>query len=119
MSAGYSGSGRDPIKRRAQDEISRRKRRARLAGVAHEPYTLAEIAERDGFICWLCGDSVDMSLRFPDSSSASIDHVLPVSLGGDDIRANVKLAHFGENASRGNMEVSAWRLSKAQPAEIA
>src|SRR5690606_9978743 len=81
-------------------ELSNRRRRARLRGVEREPYTTQEIAERDGFRCWLCGRKVDMSLPYPHPRSASIDHVVPLSKGGDDTRANVRLAHLGENVAR-------------------
>lgn len=106
-------TGRDPEKLRAKWEKERRKRRAILASAAHESYTLDEIAERDDFRCHLCGDSVDMSVRWPDPFSASIDHVVPISLGGDDVPGNVKLAHLGENVTRGNMRVSEWVSSRA------
>lgn len=87
---------------RERDERKRRARRARLAGARSEPYTTAGIAKRDGFICALCGSQVDMKLRFPDSLSASVDHVLPLSKGGDDTLSNVSLAHLGCNSSKSN-----------------
>lgn len=105
---GWGGAGRDPERYRTTDEKARRKRRAVLAGVEREPYTLAAIAQRDSFRCHLCGGHVDMSIRWPDLRSASVDHVVPISLGGDDTRANVRLAHLGENVARGNRSVSEW-----------
>ena len=86
-----------------QGERARRKRRARLAEVESEPYTLAEIAERDGFRCGICGREVDMTLKYPHPRSASVDHIIPLSHpGSSDLKVNVRLAHFGENAARGN-----------------
>lgn len=82
-------------------ELSRRKRRARLAGVKREPYTTALIAERDGHRCSLCGESVDMTLKFPHPGSASIDHIISISRGGDDTLANVALACLRCNLSKG------------------
>ena len=76
-------------------------RRATLQAVASEPYTLAWLALRDVFTCKLCGESVDMTLKTPDPGSPSIDHVLPLSLGGDDTRANVQLAHRRCNERKG------------------
>ena len=94
--------GRDPEKLRANGERARRTRRARLAGAEREAYTLAEVAKRDGFRCWLCRRKVNMSLRYPHPRSASIDHVVPLSQGGNDVKANVRLAHLGENIARSN-----------------
>lgn len=86
-----------------QGELASRKRRARLAGVEREPYTLAEIAERDGFRCGICGRKVDMTLKYPHPRSASVDHIIPLSHpDGTDTRVNVRLAHLGENVTRGN-----------------
>lgn len=87
---------------RVRDERKRRARRARLAGVPSEPYTTGLIAERDGFVCSLCGQPVDVSLKFPDPMSASVDHVLPISKGGDDTLSNVALAHLGCNSRKSN-----------------
>lgn len=70
-------------------------------GRASEAYTLSEIAIRDESTCGICGDLVDLELSFPDVMSASIDHVIPLSRGGDDTKANVQLAHFGCNCAKG------------------
>ena len=86
-----------------QGELARRKRRARLAEVESEPYTLAEIAERDGRRCGICGRRVNMSLKHPHPRSASVDHIIPLSHpGATDTKVNVRLAHLGENVARGN-----------------
>lgn len=66
-----------------------------------EPYTLAEVAERDGDRCGLCGRKVDMRRRNPHPLAPTIDHVLPISRGGDDTRANVQLAHRACNIAKG------------------
>lgn len=78
-----------------------RRRRAALHRVPSEPYTLREIAARDGYCCQLCRSPVDMSLVWPDRWSATIDHRMPLVLGGDDTRANVDLAHFVCNSRKG------------------
>lgn len=98
--------GGDSAKAAQRGELARRKRRARLAGVKREPYTLATIAERDGYICHIGKHPVDMSAKWPDLGSPSVDHILPLSQGGDDTLTNVALACLGCNLSKGNrMEV--------------
>ncbi|TDB88341.1 HNH endonuclease [Actinomadura sp. KC216] len=85
-------------------ETARRKnrlRRAALRGAASEPYTLDEIATRDRHRCQLCHRRVDMTLPAPNPGSPSIDHVIPLVEGGDDVRSNVQLAHFGCNSAKG------------------
>ncbi len=81
-------------------EKCRRRRVLKRGGVA-ERYTLAEIAQRDHHRCQLCRRKVNMAIQWPDPKSPSIDHVVPVSEGGDDVPANVQLAHFGCNSSKG------------------
>lgn len=78
-----------------------RRRRALKQGGVSQPYTLAEIAERDRFCCALCGDPVPMDVKVPEALAPTIDHVVPVSRGGDDTRANVQLAHFRCNSVKG------------------
>lgn len=87
-------TGRDPERRRISYAAKNKRRRARLHGVATESYTLTEIAKRDRQRCGLCSRKVNMTLRHPHRRSPSIDHIVPISAGGDDVRANVQLAHL-------------------------
>lgn len=79
----------------------RRRRRARERAVEHEPYTLAEIAERDGFRCGICRKFVDMTLAVPHFRAPTVDHIVPLVDKGPDTKANVRLAHFICNSKRG------------------
>lgn len=81
-------------------EKNRRRRAAKRGGVS-EPYTLAEIAERDRRRCGLCGGRVAMKQAVPHPKAPTIDHIVPVSEGGDDTRANVQLACFRCNSAKG------------------
>jgi hypothetical protein len=81
-------------------EKARRRRVLKRGGLA-EHYTLAEIAQRDRHRCQLCRRKVDLAVQWPDPKSPSIDHVIPVTEGGDDTKANVQLAHLGCNSSKG------------------
>jgi 5-methylcytosine-specific restriction endonuclease McrA len=62
---------------------------------------MTEIAARDRNMCQLCGKRVAMTQRVPHPKAPTIDHVLPLSEGGGDLKANVQLAHFGCNSSKG------------------
>lgn len=46
----------------------------------------AEILERDGDLCGLCGGPID-------PADYHVDHIVPISLGGADEPNNVQLAH--------------------------
>ena len=80
-----------PEKYRASEQ----KRRALERGVAHQPYKMEDIIQRDRGICGLCGKKVAKAER-------SIDHILPISLGGADAPYNVQLAHLLCNKMKKN-----------------
>jgi predicted nucleic acid-binding Zn ribbon protein len=76
-------------------------RRARMAGVSSERFGKAEIFERDGWLCGICGSAVSRDARFPDPSSPSLDHVVPLAAGGEHTRANTRCSHLGCNMRKG------------------
>jgi HNH endonuclease len=79
---------------RQRKQRENKQRKAAKLGVIHEPYTLAEIAERDHYRCGLCHKLVAMAKAIPHAKAPTIDHIVPLSVGGDDTKANVQLAHF-------------------------
>jgi 5-methylcytosine-specific restriction endonuclease McrA len=66
------------------------------------PYTLAQIAERDGYRCHLpeCGKKVNMALPGSHPMGPTIDHLVPIAAGGLDCLTNVRLAHRSCNCRR-------------------
>ena len=77
-------------------------RRARKAGATIERFLNVEIFERDAWICGICDLPVDREASWPDPNMPSLDHIQPLSLGGDHSRANTRCAHLGCNVRRGN-----------------
>lgn len=59
------------------------------------------IYQRDGFVCQLCDTPVEMTLPWTDKWSATLDHIVPYSLGGSDSESNLRLAHRSCNSRRG------------------
>lgn len=53
-------------------------------------------------ICWLCGQWIDLELKFPNPASWTYDHVVSLADGGDpyDI-TNGRPAHLSCNSRRG------------------
>ncbi|WP_363319959.1 HNH endonuclease [Nocardiopsis exhalans] len=84
-----------------QRKLGKLRRRVRSREVQSEPYKLTEIAERDRGLCQLCGEGVAMNLAVPHPKAPTVDHIIPLSQGGDDLRANVQLAHFLCNSRKG------------------
>jgi hypothetical protein len=61
-----------------------------------------QILDRDGWRCHICHRKIKPTPRNPHPKSRSIDHIVPLSEGGDDTAANKRAAHLGCNMARGN-----------------
>jgi 5-methylcytosine-specific restriction endonuclease McrA len=71
------------------------KRRAVLKGAKVETVKREDIYLRDKGVCGLCG-------MFVEQGKMTLDHILPLSLGGEHSRQNIQLAHLSCNSSKGN-----------------
>lgn len=76
-------------------------RRARLKGAEVESFDREEIFDRDEWTCRICGDLVDPYAPWHHPKSPSIDHIIPITLGGAHTRANVQTACLGCNVRKG------------------
>ena len=103
QSAGITANyrARYPEKTRDQAKVGGARRRG-AARISVEAIERAVVFERDGWLCGLCGGSVDKRLPWPDPMSPSLDHIVPLSLGGHHLYANVQLAHLRCNLVKGN-----------------
>ncbi len=71
--------------------------RARRFGVENEYINKWQVFERDGWICGLCQEPIDREAKWPAWQSPSLDHIVPLAVGGAHIYANVQCAHLGCN----------------------
>lgn len=85
--------------RRRYSSASTCQKCSRTPRLAHHVPTLVK---RDGSDCHLCGNPVDLTLKYPDPQSRSVDHVMPRSLGGPDSLENYKLSHLTCNVLKNN-----------------
>src|SRR5438045_4179386 len=71
---------------------------------AHVARLMPELRARADDHCELCGGEVDFSAPARSSRSASVDHVVPIHAGGDELPPvdELRLVHYGCNARRGN-----------------
>ena len=76
----------NPLRDGIHDKIYRRNRKKVLATQS---------------ICGICGKPVDFSKRYPHPLSATVDHIIPLSLGGhpSDLD-NLQLAHNSCNRQK-------------------
>lgn len=61
----------------------------------------ADVYERDGYVCQLCGEPTDPHAEGNDDMFPSLDHIVPQSLGGGHEDENLRTAHRVCNSSRG------------------
>ncbi|GIH91955.1 HNH endonuclease [Planobispora siamensis] len=85
----------------------------RSKGRTGRPYrTLREQLRNSpaGRVCWICGHGIDLRLPARHPLSWSLDHVVPLDRGGDELNpANARAAHYGCNSRKGN------RMSVVRP----
>lgn len=85
---------------RAGAATCRRSKRAVAAWV--ERVERIEVFERDGWLCHLCGGALQRGARVPERLAPTIDHIVPLTRGGEHSMANVAAAHFSCNSRKGN-----------------
>lgn len=75
-------------------------------GYDAEYYRLVPLVlERDGYTCQLCMQPIYPTEHAPRTKWApSVDHIIPVSHGGETSMENLRAAHYGCNSARGNRE---------------
>lgn len=100
--------GRDYYQRnKDKNLIKAARRRAMVRGNGVQPYTLEQVLEEYGAVCYLC--ETDIDLTAPRSarqkgweSGLHLDHVTPISKGGQDCLDNVAPTHAICNLSKGD-----------------
>jgi hypothetical protein len=76
-------------------------RRARAAGATIiELFDRATVYERDDWTCGICNTTVTPGLDPFDPESATVDHIVPLSKGGQHTLANAQCAHLRCNSAK-------------------
>lgn len=97
-------AGKDDVARWGRTKNSHHVRRAKRAGAEYENFSSKEIYDRDNWICHICKNPVDKTLRFPDQMCVALDHVVALSIGGTHTRDNVRCSHFKCNGDKAREE---------------
>lgn len=77
-------------------------KRAKQYGCIYARVTSRMVIAKHGLTCWICGLSIDPSEAKGTASAFSMDHVVPLSLGGWHDLPNIRPAHHSCNASKSN-----------------
>ena len=91
--------------RSCTDAVWRQTRRALEADAFEEEIQLEEIFDKNNWVCGICGKKVNRKLKYPNPLSATLDHKIPLSLGGKHNKENVQLAHWICNIRKGNKSI--------------
>jgi len=102
----YKATEREYYKKNPHKRPPNNRDRARNRGNKRSYYTRQQIFDRDGYDCYLCGTPVDLTaphnMKDPGwETYPHVEHVIPLSLGGDDTLENVKIAHAKCNLAKG------------------
>lgn len=99
LNAKWHSENRDRVRSKVQRRRAIRKGRTEIIAEVIEPQ---KVFQRDGWRCGRCGKKVNKRLKYPDPKSASLDHIVPLSAGGDHTYVNVQLAHLRCNLEKKN-----------------
>lgn len=69
-------------------------RRARQKGADITPGQRWRVFEHDGWLCRICGDSVNRAAKAPELAAPVVDHRIPLAHGGTHGPENWQTAHF-------------------------
>lgn len=89
------------LKRREAKGEAKHRRRARQRASLVESVSRRKVYERDRWRCYLCNAKVRADSVVPDPLAPTLDHVVPLALGGEHSMANVRLACYRCNCIKG------------------
>ena len=79
----------------------RMNRRALKRNATMGPIDVGQVFANYGGICYLCGLVIDISLKYPDPMSKSVDHIEPLARGGSHTMRNLAPTHLHCNLAKG------------------
>lgn len=89
------------VYRTEQLRIHSDRRRIRERDAFVEPVWRSRVYERDGWRCGICRRPLKRDAVVPHPMAPTLDHIVPLSRGGEHSYANVQAAHFRCNSAKG------------------
>lgn len=87
---------------RVQRKETKHRRKAKILNNEYEKIDYNIVRERCGDKCYVCHKKINFNLPFPHDMSASIEHIYPISLGGQENYSNVTYSHLSCNREKWN-----------------
>lgn len=82
------------IKRQDDKRESKHRRRALQRNAFVAPVSPRRVFERDRWRCHICGKRTRKTVAVPHPMAPTLDHLVPLAVGGTHEPANVRTAHF-------------------------
>lgn len=93
--------------------------RARNAGnVVEKGVDASVLLERQGGRCYLCLMPIDIALRHPHPGSLSVDHIVPISKGGDHTPENALATCLACNLAKRAKPLHTLALPLSAPEDV-
>jgi predicted nucleic acid-binding Zn ribbon protein len=70
------------------------RRRAKIRNLPREIFSAKEIFERDKWVCQLCWRKTNRKAHPRHNDAPSLDHIIPIKLGGCHTRVNTQCTHL-------------------------
>ena len=59
-----------------------------------------DVFNRDGWICYVCGEKINQSIKYPDPMCATLEHIVALANGGTHTLDNVSVSHLKCNIEK-------------------
>lgn len=98
----FSVKGKRPTlcSKRCRNKADHERRRARKRAAFIEVVSVKKLAKWQSWRCYLCKGIIDKDAKSPHPKSLSLDHLIPLSLGGEHSYRNCAAVHFGCNSRK-------------------
>jgi len=103
---GEGGAVKKFCSKTCRQQASRSRRSARKRNAFVENVSTKKLAKMQNWKCHLCGGKISKTAKAPHPHSLSLDHLIPLSLGGEHSYANCAAAHFRCNSLKSNGAVN-------------
>lgn len=90
---------------------NRFKERAAKYGAVYQRVDRFKVYERDNYLCYLCQLPVSQEVHGDHPQAPSIDHIVPLSLGGSHTFDNCATAHRSCNLRKGSLLLDQLNIS--------
>lgn len=98
-----------PKKYHPECKVRARRARYRIKTVRRQSLTVKpsrlsadQLVDAMGAVCGICKDPIDMTLKRTSRMGLTVDHIIPLSKGGQDTLDNMQPAHWLCNVKKGN-----------------